>query len=139
MADNPYPVTLHQGFDGAEARKATPDSYSFTSDEEREERGATVLNDTSDDLEEAEALLRKVEDNVFEPVENKGEPRKVRDLSQILQRLEEQNRSAETEQDRSESADESSGSETDGEDAVAESSVSDGIGSNDADTSQKDG
>ncbi len=125
--------------DDAEARKATPDSYSFTSDEEREERGATVLNDTSDDLEEAEALLRKVEDNVFEPVENKGEPRKVRDLSQILQRLEEQNRSAETEQDNNDSADESSGSETDGEDAVAESSVSDGIGSNDADTSQKDG
>lgn len=125
--------------DDAEARKATPDSYSFTSDEEREERGATVLNDTSDDLEEAEALLRKVEDNVFEPIENKGEPRKVRDLSQILQRLEEQNRTAETGQDSSESAEESSGSETDGEDAVAESSVSDGIDSNDADTTQKDG
>ena len=78
--------------DDAEARKATPDSYSFASEEEREERGASVLNDTSDDLEEAEALIRKVEDNVFEPVENRGEPRKVRDLSQILQRLEEQNR-----------------------------------------------
>ena len=121
--------------DDAEARKATPDSYSFTSDEEREERGATVLNDTSDDLEEAEALLRKVEDNVFEPVENKGEPRKVRDLSQILQRLEEQNHTAASEQDESGSSD----SETDGEDAVTELSVSDGIDSNDADTTQKDG
>ena len=41
---------------------------------------------------------RKVEDNVFEPVEGKagkGEPRKVRDLGQILQRLEEQHSTAE--------------------------------------------
>jgi len=79
--------------DDAEARKATPDRYDFTSDEDREERGAEVLSDTADDLAAAEALIDRVEDNVFEPVEGrpgKGEARKVRDLSQILARLEEQ-------------------------------------------------
>lgn len=84
--------------DDAEARLPTPDRYDFTSDEEREERGAEVLSQTEDDLAAASALVDKVEDNVFEPVEGKpgkGEPRKVRDLGQILQRLEEQHSSAE--------------------------------------------
>jgi len=81
--------------DDAEARQPTPDRYDFTSDEEREERGAEVLNQTEDDLAAAAALVDKVEDNVFEPVEGrsgkgKNEPRKVRDLGQILERLEEQ-------------------------------------------------
>ncbi|MEK9712475.1 MAG: SMC-Scp complex subunit ScpB [Thalassolituus sp.] len=79
--------------DDAEARKPTPDRYDFTSDEEREERGAEVLSDTADDIAAAEALIDRVEDNVFEPVEGrtgKGEARKVRDLSQILKRLEQQ-------------------------------------------------
>lgn len=79
--------------DDAEARQATPDRYNFTSDEEREERGAEVLHETAEDIANAEALIDQVEDNVFEPVEgkgkNKGEGRKVRDLSQILERLEE--------------------------------------------------
>ena len=84
--------------DDAEARRPTPDRYDFTSDEEREERGAEVLSQTEDDLAAASALVDKVEDNVFEPVEGKvgkGEPRKVRDLGQILQRLEEQHSTAE--------------------------------------------
>ncbi|GAA6145727.1 SMC-Scp complex subunit ScpB [Thalassolituus maritimus] len=88
--------------DDAEARQPTPTHYDFSSDEEREERGAEVLSQTEDDLAAAAALVDKVEDNVYEPLENgsgkrqgkagqgKGEPRKVRDLSQILQRLEEQ-------------------------------------------------
>lgn len=77
--------------DDAEARKPTPDRYDFVSDEEREERGAEVLTETADDIANAEALIDQVEDNVFEPVEgkNKGESRRVRDLSQILERLEE--------------------------------------------------
>jgi len=79
--------------DDAEARKPTPDRYDFTSEDEREERGAEVLNATADDLAAAEALIDRVEDNVFEPAEGrpgKGETRKVRDLSQILERLEQQ-------------------------------------------------
>lgn len=77
--------------DDAEARQPTPDRYSFVSDEEREERGAEVLIETADDIANAEALIDQVEDNVFEPIEgkNKGEGRRVRDLSQILERLEE--------------------------------------------------
>ena len=76
--------------DDADARKPTPERYDFTSDEDREERGAEVLSDTADDLDQAEALLRQVEDNVFEPAGEKGEGRKVRDLGDILARLEEQ-------------------------------------------------
>lgn len=77
--------------DDAEARQATPERYDFVSDDEREERGAEVLSDTADDIANAEALIDQVEDNVFEPadVKNKGEGRRVRDLSQILERLEE--------------------------------------------------
>lgn len=76
--------------DDAEARRPTPDRYDFTSDDEREERGAEVLQETADDLDEAEALIARVEDNVFEPPAAKGEGRRVRDLSEILARLEEQ-------------------------------------------------
>lgn len=88
--------------DDAEARQPTPRHYDFSSDEDREDRGAEVLSQTEDDLAAAAALVEKVEDNVYEPQENgsgkrqgkvgqgKSEPRKIRDLSQILQRLEEQ-------------------------------------------------
>ncbi len=124
--------------DDAEARKATPDSYSFASEEEREERGANVLNDTSDDLEEAEALLRKVEDNVFEPVENKGEPRRVRDLSQILQRLEEQNRTEAEAEDSEDSADTEKALSDD--DNMTDNEASDDVTSDDdQEASLKDG
>jgi segregation and condensation protein B len=77
--------------DDADARQATPERYDFVSDDEREERGAEVLSDTADDIANAEALIDQVEDNVFEPADgkNKGEGRRVRDLSQILERLEE--------------------------------------------------
>ncbi|MDF1762473.1 MAG: SMC-Scp complex subunit ScpB [Oleibacter sp.] len=75
--------------DDAEARKSTPDNYSFTSEEERNERGVEVLSSTAEDLAAAERLIDQVEDNVFEPVTDKHETRKVRDLGQILARLEE--------------------------------------------------
>jgi len=103
--------------DDAEARKATPDRYDFTDDGEREERGAEVLSDTASDLDEAEALIQQVENNVFEPAGEKGEGRRVRDLGDILARLEEQQgqKAESSDEHNALTADDGSGSEQDTE------------------------
>ncbi|CCU72700.1 SMC-Scp complex subunit ScpB [Thalassolituus oleivorans] len=75
--------------DDAEARQAPAADYRFTTDEEAAERSASVLAATDEDLAKAAALLAQVEDNVFEEAsEENGGGRKVRDLGQLLERLE---------------------------------------------------
>jgi segregation and condensation protein B len=75
--------------DDAEARQAPATDYRFTTDEEAAERSAGVLAATDEDLAKAAALLAQVEDNVFEEAsEENGGGRKVRDLGQLLERLE---------------------------------------------------
>ena len=75
--------------DDAEARQAPAAYCRFTTDEEAAERSASVLAATDEDLAKAAALLAQVEDNVFEEAsEENGGGRKVRDLGQLLERLE---------------------------------------------------
>ena len=75
--------------DDADARQAPAADYRFTTDEEAAERSASVLAATDEDLAKAAALLAQVEDNVFEEAsEENGGGRKVRDLGQLLERLE---------------------------------------------------
>jgi len=78
--------------DDAEARKETPKEYDFSSDEDVEERGASVLDATEEDLAKAAALVDRVEANVFaRPEEEDGEAaeeEKPRDLGDLLKRLE---------------------------------------------------
>jgi segregation and condensation protein B len=75
--------------DDAEARQAPATDYRFTSDEEAAERSASVLAATDEDLAKAAALVAQVEDNVYEEAsEGDGGGRKVRDLGQLLARLE---------------------------------------------------
>lgn len=76
----------------AEARKETPKEYDFTSEEDVEERGASVLDATEEDLAKAAALVDRVEANVFarpddEEDEESGQ-NKPRDLGDLLKRLE---------------------------------------------------
>ncbi|WP_420591376.1 SMC-Scp complex subunit ScpB [Bacterioplanoides sp.] len=76
----------------AEARKETPKEYDFTSEEDVEERGASVLDATEEDLAKAAALVDRVEANVFarpdDEDDEEGGQNKPRDLGDLLKRLE---------------------------------------------------
>ena len=78
--------------DDAEARKETPKEYQFASEEDVEQRGASVLDATEDDLAAAAALVDRVEANVFarpDADDEGAEPdSKPRDLGELLERLE---------------------------------------------------
>ncbi|WP_246624937.1 SMC-Scp complex subunit ScpB [Oceanobacter mangrovi] len=51
--------------DDAEARRPTAEDYDFSSDEDVARRGADVLDATAEDLAVAEALMARVEQNLF--------------------------------------------------------------------------
>ena len=76
--------------DDAEARKETPKEYDFVSDEDVEERGASVLDATEEDLAKAAALVERVEANVFARPDDEDEAasEKPRDIGELLERLE---------------------------------------------------
>ncbi|MEL7401434.1 MAG: SMC-Scp complex subunit ScpB, partial [Pseudomonadota bacterium] len=78
--------------DDAEARKETPKEYQFASEEDVEQRGASVLDATEDDLAAAAALVDRVEANVFARPDADDEgaeaDSKPRDLGELLERLE---------------------------------------------------
>ncbi|WP_419810352.1 SMC-Scp complex subunit ScpB [Bacterioplanoides sp.] len=76
--------------DDAEARKETPKEYDFASDEDVEERGASVLDATEEDLAKAAALVERVEANVFARPDDEDEAasEKPRDIGELLERLE---------------------------------------------------
>ena len=76
--------------DDAEARKETPKEYDFVSDEDVEERGASVLDATEEDLAKAAALVERVEANVFARPDDEDETasEKPRDIGELLERLE---------------------------------------------------
>lgn len=73
----------------AQARQETPKEYDFSSEEEVEQRGASVLDATEDDLAKAAALVERVEANVFaRPEDEQDGTEAPQDLGDLLKRLE---------------------------------------------------
>lgn len=73
----------------AQARQETPKEYDFSSEEEVEQRGASVLDATEDDLAKAAALVERVEANVFaRPEDEQDDAEAPQDLGDLLKRLE---------------------------------------------------